>query len=248
MSDLTKFQHPTFSNKLIIIVGGFGSGKSEVAVNLARHLIGTVDEPVAIADLDIKNPYFRSREAADELTKLGVKMLIPPGDQASADLPIIIPEIRGAILRKQGYTVLDVGGDDLGATVLSSLSDTFKPGEYELLLTLNCKRPFTADLDGAMQMLREIEHTSKLKFTGIISNSHLLGETTTQVILDGLALSRQVSKKAKLPICFFSASADIVAKLDPKQTACPLLTIERSLLKPWERKSPSANIGAVRNN
>ncbi|MHC4501643.1 MAG: hypothetical protein ACYS21_21355, partial [Planctomycetota bacterium] len=100
MPDMHKFKPPAFSKRLITIVGGFGSGKSEVAVNLVRHLCSNSTEPVTIADLDIKNPYFRSREAAAELVELGVKSLVPPGDQASADLPIIIPEIKGAMARK----------------------------------------------------------------------------------------------------------------------------------------------------
>jgi hypothetical protein len=237
MPDMHKFKPPAFSKRLITIVGGFGSGKSEVAVNLVRHLCSNSTEPVTIADLDIKNPYFRSREAAAELVELGVKSLVPPGDQASADLPIIIPEIKGAMARKNGYLVLDVGGDDLGATVLSSLADAFALGNYELLLTLNAKRPFTSDIEGALKVLQEIETASRLRFTGIISNTHLLGETTPEIVLQGLVLARQVSKRTRLPICFLSAVPEVAKQLDPGQVDCPLLTINRSLLKPWERKS-----------
>ncbi len=139
---------PTFSKKQLVIVGGFGSGTSEVAVNLAVYLRTLGPEPVAIADLDIINPYFRSRQAADQLRKLGITPINPSGSHAYADLPIVLPEIKGAIRRKEGWLVLDVGGDDDGARLLSSMADAFEVNGYDMLLVLNANRPFKADLAG----------------------------------------------------------------------------------------------------
>ena len=238
MSTAAKFQSPSFSKNVIVIVGGFGSGKSEVSVNLAQHLARTTDGPVAIADLDVVNPYFRSREAAEPLKALGIKSLVPPGERAQADLPIVIPEIKGAILAPEGKLILDVGGDNAGATVLKSLADAFEPGAYELLLTVNAYRPFTADVDGALKMLSEIESACGLKFSGLISNSHLIEQTTTEEVLHGIDLTEQVSRRTDLPICFVSVANDILAALDPRRVPYPVLAINRLLLKPWER-SPS---------
>lgn len=227
---------PDINQKVVVIVGGLGSGKSEVAVNLATKFARKRSETVAIADLDIHNPYFRSREAVAELESLGVKSLIPPGSQAFADLPIIIPEIQGAIRRTKGRLILDVGGDDTGARVLSSLSDAFTPGGYDLLLVLNSNRPFTSDLVQSLKMLAEIESSSRLKFTGIISNAHLMDDTTSETVLTGLKLSEEVSAASGLPIVCVAAETEIARKLETSSINYPLLSLNRSLLKPWEKK------------
>lgn len=232
-----RFPPPTFSKNIIVIVGGFGSGKSEVSVNLARHLAQTTDTPVAIADLDIVNPYFRSREAAAALESFGVRSIAPMGAQAQADLPIILPEIKGAIQSPEGVLILDVGGDDAGATVLGSLADAFTPGGYEMLLVVNAYRPFTADVDGTLKTMNRIEAKGKLKFTGLIANSHLIEQTTVNEVLHGLDLTTKVSEKTGLPVSFVSAQTDILRLLDSEQLPYPALAISRSLLKPWERNS-----------
>lgn len=239
LSDTAKFPPPEFSSKIIAVVGGFGSGKSEVSVNLAAHLSRSSNEPVAIADLDVINPYFRSREAARELEKLGVKSLIPAGENVHADLPIIIPEIKGAIEEPEGVLILDVGGDDLGARVLSSLRDAFPQTGYELLLVHNANRPFTADVKGTLRVLGEIAGASRLEFTGLIGNTHMMDSTTPEVILTGLELSREVSAAAELPIVFLSAVKEVLDKMDPASIDCPVLPLNRSLLKPWERRAPA---------
>ena len=179
MSISPEFRAPCFDRDIIVIVGGYGSGKSEVSVNLARNLVRTTDRPVTIADLDIVNPYFRSRETAQALGALGIRSLVPEGEMAQADLPIVIPQIKGAIQAPQGPLILDVGGDDAGATILKSLADAFTPGGYELLLTVNAYRPFTSDVAGTTKVMSEIETAGGLDFTGLISNSHLIEQTTT---------------------------------------------------------------------
>ncbi|MEW6412103.1 MAG: cobalamin biosynthesis protein CbiA [Candidatus Zixiibacteriota bacterium] len=236
------FRSPDVSTGIIIIVGGYGSGKSEVSVNLARYLVAnraTPDESIAIVDLDIVNPYFRSREAAAELEKLGIDAINPKGGQFYADLPIILPQIKSRLKEHRGTTVVDVGGDDAGARVLSSLADAFTPDEYELLMVLNLNRPFTSTVDGCLKMIKEIETSSRLKFTGIISNTHLMDDTDEATILAGLELAHRVSKKTGLPIVFLSATDEVLERIDPARIDVPVLALNRSLLKPWERKKQS---------
>lgn len=230
------FSAPTFSKRVIVIVGGYGSGKSEVSVNLARLLAQRDDRSVSIADLDIVNPYFRSREAAAELEQFGVRSLIPPGEQTHSELPIIIPEIRAALEDSSGTLLLDVGGDDVGARVLSSLADAFHAGEYEMLLVLNERRPFTADLPGALKMLADIEAASRLRFTGIISNTHLMANTTVETVRVGLKLARTVSERTGLPVRFLSVMNDLAVQFPDGEIDLPVLVLDRALIKPWERK------------
>ncbi len=230
-------QHPlpSFSKRIIIIVGGYGSGKSEVSVNLARHIALSQSEKVFIADLDIVNPYFRSREAAERLSKLGIQPINPTGNQFHADLPIILPEIRGAIERNDGIVILDVGGDDVGARVLGSLEDAIAKKQHELFLVLNANRPFTSDVKSCLTMIDQIESSSGLKLTGIISNTHLLDETTPEIITDGLTLSDQVGNRLGLPVVFVSALKEVLDKTDFGNVNIPVLALDRYLLKPWER-------------
>lgn len=228
------FTSPSFNQKTVIIVGGYGSGKSEISVNLSRFLAQNSSESVSIADLDIVNPYFRSREASKQLEAFGVKSLIPAGPHVHADLPIIIPDIRNAIENPQGWLILDVGGDDVGARVLSSLADAFHPDIYEMLLVLNARRPFTADVDGTLRLISDIQDAARLKFTGIISNTHLMHDTTAEIVMEGLSLARRVSQRTALPIAFLSVVADIAKQLSPREIDLPLLVLDRALVKPWE--------------
>jgi len=225
----------TFSKRILTIVGGYGSGKSEVSVNLSRYLIESGQGPVAIADLDIVNPYFRSREAAEKLEELGIRTLNPKGEQHHADLPIILPEVKGAIQQFPGTVILDVGGDDAGARVLSSLADAFPANEYELFLVLNANRPFTADVASCQKMIEMIERSARLSFTGIISNTHLLENTTADTVMAGVELAHEVSQESGLPLVFVGALSDLVGKLDLKKIDVPVLPLRRWLVKPWEK-------------
>ncbi|HOD65287.1 MAG TPA: cobalamin biosynthesis protein CbiA [candidate division Zixibacteria bacterium] len=231
------YPSPSFAKRVLTIVGGYGSGKSEVAVNLARQLALTGGKPVAIADLDIVNPYFRSREATRQLSELGIQSIHPTGGLAHADLPIILPEVRGAMEQFGGTLILDVGGDDVGARVLGSLADAVPADDYELLLVLNAHRPFTATVAGCRALMAKIEATSRLAFTGIISNTHMLEHTTVETIREGLRLARALAADTSLPIAFVAALEDQVRQINPEEIDVPVLMLDRLLLKPWERPS-----------
>jgi hypothetical protein len=234
---MPKHKLTSLDKRVIIFAGGYGSGKTEVAVNYAIYLARQGRLPLNIIDLDIVNPYFRSREAARPLKELGINVIIPEGERCSADLPIILPQVKGAIENQSERVILDVGGDDVGARVMSSMADAFKPGDYEMLFVLNANRPFTSDLESSLKMKTEIETACRLKFTGLVSNTHLIDETDEDTILKGLNLAGEISKAAGIPIKFISAKADVLDKIKPEVLNCPVLPLERYMLKPWELKS-----------
>ena len=187
------------ADRLVMIVGNYGSGKTEVAVNLCLQLARS-GRRVQIGDLDIVNPYFRCREARALMERHGIRVVVPPGPQAWADLPIILPEIRGLLHPPEGTTtVFDVGGDDVGARALASLRTSLGDGTYELWQVINAKRPFTDTVDGCVAMRRAIEVSSRLSVTGLLANPHLIDETTTETVLDGWRLAQAVSASASLP-------------------------------------------------
>ena len=233
------YAYPTFSAKIIILVGGFGSGKTEVAVNLTKYLAESEEGPITIVDLDLVNPYFRSREAKEEMEKLGISVIAPRGGLFFADLPILLPEIKGAIEKGDGRLILDVGGDEQGSRALGSLSGSFIIGNYEMIMILNSRRPFTSDLAGSLKTMTRIALASKLKFTGIASKSHMIEETTVDILEEGYILAKGVAEATGLTLKFLSAKKEALEKIDPSLFDCPILPLVRSMLKPWERKADS---------
>jgi hypothetical protein len=242
MADAVNISYPHISKSIIILVGGFGSGKTEVAVNLAKYLVSEDQSPVAIADLDLVNPYFRTREAIAEMESMGVKVIVPRGGQYYADLPILLPEIKGAIEQNEGKLILDIGGDAQGTRALGSLSETFRRGRFDMWMVLNSRRPQTSDLSGCLATMHRIEAAAHLGFTGLISNSHINDETDLDVLMEGYRLARAVSQESGLPIVFVSDRRTVLNSIDTGVFECPVLPLTRSMLKPWERtEKPDAD-------
>ena len=219
---------------IVIIVGNFGSGKTEVAVNLAvnRKRSG-ID--VRIADLDLVNPYFRTREARKSLVELGIEVVLPPEKYLQADLPVLSPAIAGIIRRPGQLTLIDAGGDDVGATVLASLADPFRKKRVHMLQVVNPYRPFTDTVAGCLRIRDQIEKASKMSITGIIGNANLIDETTEEHIYKGYDFVKALSDQSRLPLEFITASVELLPQIDIERFSCPVLPIERQLVPPWKK-------------
>jgi hypothetical protein len=218
---------------VIAIVGSYGSGKTEIAVNLAFQLSQS-GRPVHLADLDLVNPYFRCREARDLLSSRGVRVVVPPGDQVWADLPIVLPEIRG-LLRPSppAVAILDVGGDDVGARALAALRPHVADGDYELWQVINAKRPFTHTVEGCLAMRAAIEHASRWRVTGLVVNTHLIDETTPAVVLEGWHLARGVRDRTGLPVRAVGVMAALAGAPALAGIDAPILVLDRHMRPPW---------------
>ena len=217
--------------RLIMLVGNYGSGKTEVCVNLAISLART-GRTVQIADLDIVNPYFRCREVQQLMESHGIRVVVPPGAQAFADLPIVLPEIRGMLQPPQGtLTIFDVGGDDVGARVLASLRTNIT--DYELWQVVNSKRPFTNTLDGCVEMQRSVELASRLQVSGLVANSHLIDQTTPEVVLEGWTLARELAMRSNVPLRCVAVMRELSEAPELQLIDTPLLRMQRQMLPPW---------------
>lgn len=218
---------------IVVIVGNYGSGKTEVAINLAANQRRKgVD--VLLADLDLVNPYFRTREARNSLADLGIEVVLPPLKYLYADLPILSPKVGGLIKNPAALSILDAGGDGVGATVLAALADMFRDKKVEMLQVINPFRPFTADVEGCLVMRDRIQAASRLKITGLIGNAHLLDDTRTADIMKGYELVSQLSRESGLPIAFITAVPDLIPELEKNGLSCPILPIKRQLIPPWK--------------
>jgi hypothetical protein len=221
---------------VILFTGNFGSGKTEVAVNYALWLANE-GLKVQIADLDLVNPYFRTREARKYLESLGVKVIAPADEYQSADLPILLPQVKGLIEHPDNISILDVGGDNVGATVLAALTPSFQNANYEMIFVVNRNRPFTETVKGCLQIISEIETASRLKVTALAGNTHLMDETTPETVEYGLELTTGVAEALHLPVLFISIEKSILNSLNNKFIPYPILPLERLLLPPWKQKS-----------
>jgi hypothetical protein len=218
---------------VVILVGHFGSGKSEIALNLAFGFAGRGHD-VSVVDLDVVKPYFRCRQAREELQAYGIRLVAPEGELANADLPIILPEIRHLVQHGTGSVVMDVGGDPVGTRALGSLADVLVPDKTRHLLVLNFKRPYTETVDDAVAMVREIEAAGRLPVTGLISNTHLLSETTPEIVLEGLRLAEQTAKKVDLPLVAIGVDVKTAEALGDRDLECPLIVLTRRITTPFE--------------
>lgn len=221
---------------IVIIVGNYGSGKTEVAINLAmhRHCRGTL---VRIADLDLVNPYFRTREARNTLRSMGIEVVVPPERLMHADLPILMPQVAG-ILRSPGeLTILDLGGDDVGATVLPSLADVF--GEVDrpvhIFQVVNPFRPSTDSVAGCLKMRSAIEARAAMAVTHWVGNANLLDDTTAAHLYQGAVFMASLEEAGGVPVEFVTAPQRLMPDLDMKRLRYPVLPIHRQLVPPWRK-------------
>jgi hypothetical protein len=219
---------------IVIIVGNYGSGKTEVSINLAvnRKRAGL---EVRIADLDLVNPYFRTREAKARLAELGIEVVVPPQQYMQADLPILSPVVAGMIRQPSQLTLLDTGGNGVGVNVLAALGDALSGRKIHVLQVVNPFRPFTDTAGGCLKIRNEIEMASKLSISGIIGNANLIDETTVEDIYTGYDFALGLSKESRLPLKFVTVAAKLMPEIDIKHFTCPVLLIERQLVPPWKR-------------
>ena len=221
-----------FSHRVSIITGHYGTGKTELSVNLALALAAE-GKRVMLADLDIVNPYFRSRERRAPLEGAGIQVVSSP--QACSDAGVPAPPARLlAILENRDIRgILDIGGDPVGARVLARFQPKIVQEDYQLIFVLNANRPEVREAEHAIAYLRSIEAVTGLTCSGIVNNTHLCGETTPAEIRKGAALAEAVSRQTGIPILCHTAEvrfADAVSDLRE-----PVFPITINMKKPWER-------------
>ncbi|MGI5997083.1 MAG: ATP-binding protein [Lutispora sp.] len=218
--------------RIRIITGHYGSGKTEFAVNYTFKLANE-GYKAAIVDLDIVNPYFRSRQLEPVFEEMGIRVISSSVKGLSGDLPALSPEIHTVLEDKSFETVIDVGGDKAGATALGRYHDKLDEDEYDMFFVLNANRPFTADKDSAIRYLRSIEQGSRQKVTALVNNTHLCGDTRIEDIIRGQELCLQVSEELGLPLKYTVVHKKLINQL-PDNISGEIFPIDIFMKKPWE--------------
>ncbi len=192
--------------RVTLFAGHYGSGKTNLAVNFALRLKGE-GHPVKIADLDIVNPYFRTKDSADRLEKAGIELISPAFANTNVDLPALPAAVYSLVERRDTFAVMDIGGDDRGAYALGRYRDRLlEENDYEMVFVVNFYRPLTRTADEAIEVMREIETACGIPFTAIINNSNIGNDTTPDDISATFDKAGELSEKTGLPVIFTSGT------------------------------------------
>lgn len=219
------------SHRLSIVTGHYGTGKTEFSVNLALALAAE-GASVMLADLDIVNPYFRSRERKKALEEAGIRLISSSQACSDADVPSLPAELLAIFENRDVTGVLDIGGDPVGARVLARFRPKIIQEDYQLIYVLNANRPEVRTVENAIMYLRNIEATTGLTCSGIVNNTHLCGETTEAQIRKGADLAHAVSQETGIPVLCHVAVEALAPNLSDLSE--PVFPITIKMKKPWE--------------
>ena len=207
--------------RLTLFAGHYGSGKTNIAVNYAM-LLADEGKKVCIADLDIVNPYFRTKDSESELQAKGVTLICSEYANTNVDVPAIPAESYRIVQDKSCFSVIDIGGDDRGAYALGRFADAIKAeGEYRMAFVLNLYRPLTSTVEGAVEIMREIEAAAGIKLNCIVNNSNIGCETTPEIVRESLAFAEDVSRATGLPVWLNTVAKEIANEI----TGIPVLPL-----------------------
>lgn len=189
------------NHRLSIVIGAYGSGKSEIAVNMSlAQRKASPDKKLLIADLDIINPFYRSSDCASVLEKAGIKVISPMYAGSNVDAPVLPPEMY-VIFDDESYTgIFDIGGEDMGATVLGSMKKRIENTDTQILMAVNTLRPFTSDSRQVAEMTAILSEAAGFKIDGYLHNTNLLGDTTPEIIAEGERIMEEASRLTGVPV------------------------------------------------
>ena len=212
--------------RLTLFAGHYGSGKTNIAVNYAL-LLAKENKKVCIADLDIVNPYFRTKDSADVLEKAGIDLISPKYANTNVDLPALPAESYRLVRDKSCYGIMDIGGDDRGAYALGRfVPEILAENDYRMAFVANCCRPLTRTPEDALEIMREIEAACGLKFTCIINNSNLGELTDVQVITDSIPYIEKLCALSGLPLWMHTVENRIIDQLPQLTTPVLGMTLQ----------------------
>ena len=222
------------NHRLTIVVGHAGSGKTEFSVNLAVAL-AQAGKKTCLADLDVVNPYFRSRERSELFKRFGIGLISSSQECVDADVPSLPSELNALLQDQSVFGVLDIGGDRSGAKVLARYRPQLKGQSCNVLFVVNGNRPLTYTPEAAINCLREIEDMIGMSVNGIINNTHLCNETMEDDIYWGAYLSEQISQQTNIPITCHMVHRLLIRRV--KDLHQPVFPIRIFMRKPWEKST-----------
>ncbi len=224
--------------RVTLFAGHYGSGKTNIAVSYAL-LLAREGKKTAIADLDIVNPYFRTKDSASELEAAGVDLISPQFANTNVDLPALPAEAYRLVEDKSLYAVMDIGGDDRGAYALGRYTPfLLEEGNYRMAFVANPCRPLTRTPEEALEVMREIEAAGGLPFTAIVNNANLAHETTPETVLAAVPYMKKLSELSGLPVWMTSAEERVAAGLEGQVPGLLSMRLQKKYFDLPEQKGP----------
>lgn len=220
-------------NKLIVVIGAYGSGKSEYSINLAKEY-QLKGEIVTLVDLDVVNPYFRSRDVREKFEEEGITVIAPEGEFKHADLPMLSPRIMGSVENLKSTVILDVGGDPTGCRTLARYVPKIKERGYEMHFVINTKRPFTSNKKEIIKMKNSLEGSANLRITHLICNTNLMEFTEQKTVQEGIKIINDVARETRLIFEKYLVLSTYVDKIPDKIEGKEKQVLKYFLNKPWE--------------
>lgn len=215
--------------RIVLLAGHYGSGKTNISVNLAFYL-KRFRERVAVADIDIVNPYFRSKDSVQELQAAGIRMIASEYAGTNVDVPALPQEMYSIIDDRGLSAVIDLGGDDRGALAMGRWRDAIlEENDYEMLFVINCFRPLTRDAQSTIEVMREIESASGMRFTAVVNNSNIGNETTAEDVLGSVEYAKEVCRMAELPLKMTTVHESLYEGLKDKIENLYPLTLQKKI-------------------
>lgn len=217
--------------KITVVTGHYGTGKTNLSVNIAMN-IKAQGKSVCVIDLDIVNPYFRTADFKKLFEENDIKLVAPEYANSNLDIPALSFDLE-QLAMSDNYLVIDVGGDDAGATALGRYSQALEKfrDDIEMIYVINAYRYLTPTADDALELMYEIENASHMKHTAIVNNSNLGSETTPETIENSFEFAEEISIKAELPILFNACREDLAEFIEDKN----LMPIKVYVKPFWER-------------
>ena len=220
----------TDHTRYLVLTGNYGSGKTELALNLAMDFSRRYQ--TTLVDLDIVNPYFRSGEKAEEMRAAGVRMLMPTYAMTTVDIPALPAEIQSVFEIPTDRVIFDVGGDDTGAAALGRFYPSFmaKRDETKMFFIINCMRPLTRDVDEIIDLAERIQSRGRLKIDTLINNSNLADRTEPGMIEAGERIVLSCAERLGVSEVITAGKTEILSKC---RITTPTLTVKRYMVPEW---------------
>lgn len=217
------------NKRILLLCGHYGSGKTNIAVNLAKAW-KQKHPKVTIADLDIVNPYYRTKDSIDDLEAAGIRLICSEYANSNVDIPALPQDLYAITDDRSMRVILDIGGDDRGALVLGRIAPAIREeNDYEMLMVINRFRPLTRDAESTIEVMREIEQAGGIRFTGLINNSNLGQETTASDVLESMAYAEETAKQSGLPLVMTAVEESLYSELKDRIPDLLALHLQKKL-------------------
>lgn len=204
-------------SSITVLVGHAGVGKTNTAMGLAIAQADAGHE-VTLVDLDIVNPYFRSSDYPELLSEHGVHLVSPVLARTTLDTPSLSGEVD-TVLESAGRSddirvIVDVGGDDDGATALGRYAEKLDSSVARVFYVVSAFRSLTLTAGDAAEMLPEIEWHAHLRADGVVNTSNIAEATTISNVRHGREFAKETAELLGLPLV---------------ATVVPLCTVENAV-------------------